>query len=274
MIKNENIQGLVKKFHENKLSHIFLVETNDKKACLQDILELVKIINCPQTYNESCTECNLCHLIDTNTLPSLKIIIPEEQEIKKGQMDTLKRDFATIPYLSNYNTYIINDAEKFNASSANTILKFIEEPESHLIGFLLTNNKENVIETIKSRCEIVKSYYQNEKDSITNEQLQNLVIDYLYQIEVEKKLSIVYNKSVLEEKLEKDEIIQFFKIMLDLYVKVLNGEEISPKLKALKGLHQEDVLKRIQLVNTIIERLNYNVNQNLILDYFVLSLED
>lgn len=274
MIKNAKLESLIKKFNENKLSHVFLMETNDKNALLLDILELCKIINCPNEYNSSCEKCNLCHLIETNSLPSLKIISPDGQAIKKSQMEELKNDFVGIPYLSRYNIYIINDAEKFNASSANTMLKFIEEPEQNILGFLITNNKENVINTIKSRCEIIKVYYDTEETQKVNEKLKELAEDYLYKIEVEKKKSILYNKGILDEKLEKDEVLAVFQIILTIYLNLLNGKPIVEKLAVLKELSYQEVIKRISLVNEVIERLNFNVNINLLLDYFVLSLED
>lgn len=274
MIKNAKLESLVKKFNENKLSHVFLMETNDKNALLLDILEICKIMNCPNEYNSSCEKCNLCHLIETNSLPSLKIISPDGQAIKKSQMEELKNDFVGIPYLSRYNIYIINDAEKFNASSANTMLKFIEEPEQNILGFLITNNKENVINTIKSRCEIIKAYYDTEETQIVDEKLKELAEDYLYKIEVEKKKSILYNKGILDEKLEKDEVLAIFQIILTIYLDLLNEKTIVEKLAVLKEFSYQEVIKRISLVNEVIERLNFNVNINLLLDYFVLSLED
>lgn len=274
MIKNENIKSLVKKFNENKLSHVFLMETNDKNALLLDILELCKILNCPNEYDAKCEKCNLCHLIETNSLPSLKIISPDGQAIKKSQMEELKNDFVGIPYLSRYNIYIIQDAEKFNASSANTMLKFIEEPEQNILGFLITNNKENVINTIKSRCEIIKAYYDAEETRNVDERIKELAKDYLYKLEVEKNKSILYNKVILDEKLEKEEVLALFQIILNIYLDLLNNKPVLEKLEVLKELSYQEVIKRISLVNEVIERLNYNVNVNLLLDYFVLSLED
>jgi DNA polymerase-3 subunit delta' len=148
LIKNSNIAFLEKKFYENKLSHVFLIETDDKVLALEDIKALVKIMNCPSKYDENCSSCNICNLIKEDLLPTFKIIYPDGQAIKKSQMEELKNAFSCIPVISKYNVYVINDAEKFNASSANTMLKFIEEPEDKIIGFLITNNKENVINTI------------------------------------------------------------------------------------------------------------------------------
>ena len=264
----------MKKYNENQLSHVFLIETNDKKEALKDIKEFVKVINCTENnYKENCSQCNLCHLIDTEQLPSLEIVFPDGQAIKKNQMEELKQKFVSIPYLSRYNVYIINDAEKFNSSSANTMLKFIEEPEKNILGFMITNNRENVIHTIKSRCEIVKAIYEIENENIA-ETIQNLAIHYLCKVEIEKQQSIVYNKIVLDEKLEREEMVPFFKVIFQVYYDLFNKNIVPEELKSLEKLSNTELLQRISLVTELLERLNYNININLLLDDFVLRLED
>lgn len=274
MIINNNIKMLQKKYDENKFSHIFLIETNDKTNALKDILTLIKYINCPKEYHLGCADCNLCHLIETNTLPTLSIVYPDGQAIKKSQMEELKLLFSHKPYMSKYNVYIINDAEKFNSSSANTMLKFIEEPENNTIGFLITNNKENIIHTIKSRCEIVKTIYNIQVEGQWSSSIIDLAIQYIYDIEIIKTKSIVVNKKIMDEKLEKNQISEMFQVMLHLYLDLLNGKLEYENIIELKELPILNIIQRIQLINDILDKLNYNVNINLLLDYFVLSLED
>jgi len=274
MIKNHNIENLVKKFNENKLSHIFLIETNDSELALDDIKSFIKILNCTSDFHENCSKCNICHLIDTNALPTFEIIYPDGQAIKKSQMENLKIRFSHEPYISKYNVYVINDAEKFNASSANTMLKFIEEPEEHIIGFLITNNKENVINTIKSRCEFIKAHYDVEKKLELNQDLFALAIEYITKVEVKRQKSIVYNKEIVDLKLEKNDMLLFLKIILNIYLDVLNNKNSYEQLSILESFEVSTLLKRIKLVSDLIDKLNYNVNINLLLDYFVLSLED
>lgn len=271
MIKNDNVAYLVKRYRENRLSHIFLVETDNTDMAMLDLKELIKIINCEDEYKENCSKCNICHLIDTEMLPSFKVIDADGQAIKKQQMLDLKQEFATMPSYSKYNVYIVKDANKFNASSANTCLKFIEEPEDNIIGFLITNNKENVINTIKSRCEVIKAFYDTKQEK--NDRVYELALSYLKKIEIEKLKSIVYNRIVINEKLSKDEVLLFFKYILDIYLNVYKGINVDD-LDKLNSLSKQDILKRINLVNEMILRLNYNVNINLLLDNFVLELEE
>ena len=161
MFENPILNELVKRYREKKLAHAYLIETNNYDKALQDLKEFIKIINCPEEYKKKCEKCNLCNLINKDNLPSIKIIEPDGASIKKVQMEELKEAFSTKPVYSRYNTYIIMNAEKLNSSSANSMLKFIEEPTDGIIGFFITNNKDVMIETIKSRCQSLILKYEN-----------------------------------------------------------------------------------------------------------------
>ena len=156
---NQNLNQILEHFHENRLSHAFLIETNSQEQTLQELKQILKEINCEQEYKIDCNYCNLCHMIESENLPSLVIIRPDGQTIRKEQVMDLKKKFATMPIYSKFNMYLIMNAEKLNLSSANTLLKFLEEPETGILGFFLTNNKENIIDTIKSRCQIITCFY-------------------------------------------------------------------------------------------------------------------
>jgi len=122
-------------------------------------LQLCKI-NCNETYQENCDNCNLCHLLNTEQLPSFIVIRPDGSTIKKEQVLELKQKFSTMPIYSKYNIYAILNSEKLNSSSANTLLKFIEEPERGIIGFFITNNKENI-----NKDKLKKEVYNSKKES-------------------------------------------------------------------------------------------------------------
>ena len=162
MFQNPILNEILTKYRENKLAHAYLIETNNLDLALQDLKELIKNLNCPHNFTSKCTECNLCNLINLNNLPSLKIIEPDGANIKKNQIETLKTDFSSIPLYSKFNIYIIKNAEKLNASSANAMLKFVEEPTQGILGFFLTSNKDVMIETIKSRCQTYTLNYETE----------------------------------------------------------------------------------------------------------------
>ena len=231
MFQNDNLQELVKKHRENKLAHAYLLETNNVEYATNDIKELIKIINCNDEYKENCTNCNLCNLINKDNLPSLKIIEPDGTSIKKTQVENLKLNFGTKPIYSKYNVYIIKNAEKLNLSSANSMLKFIEEPTEGIIGFFITSNKDVMIDTIKSRCQSLVLNYDNDnlKSSlnITDEQYENYLMvikSYLHNL---NSSNIINNKKeVLAIFSERKDIENILKIILEIYyqsfLKLLN----------------------------------------------------
>lgn len=82
---------------------------------------------CPYKYKENCNNCNICSRIDNNIFSELKIINPVNGVIKKESIIELRNDFQTQSIEGKNEVYIINDAECLNQSSANAILKFLEE---------------------------------------------------------------------------------------------------------------------------------------------------
>ena len=55
-----------------------------------------------------------------------------------------------------YKIYTINQANSMTIEAQNALLKTLEEPPEYAIIILITNNKEALLDTIKSRCEIIK----------------------------------------------------------------------------------------------------------------------
>lgn len=283
----KNLKKLVKYYHENKISHAYLLETNNIDKCFLDIKEVVKMIFCNEIFKSDCNNCNICTLVDQQFLPSFIVIEPDGATIKKEQVLELKKSFSTIPIYTKDNIYIIKHAEKLNGASANTMLKFLEEPDPNIIGFFITDNINNVISTVRSRCEILKvNYDAHELDlnSLKNAEYVdklNVVIDYLVKLEVEKQCIILYNKDVILNNFKEREDIKIcFKIMLIIYEELLNkiigihDEFCFDKLKSLENLSYSEVTKRINLIIKFIEDIGYNANIELLLDKFVIELGD
>ena len=281
------LENLVKYYHENKISHAYLIETNNLEKCYLDLLEVIKQIFCQNEYNKECNKCNICNLVNQNYLPSLVVISPDGMNIKKEQIVELKKKFSTVPIYTKENIYVIKNAEKLNGASANTMLKFLEEPEQNILGFFITNNANNVISTIRSRCEVIKVLYDiHELDinNITNDiniDKFDVAIEYLFKIEVEKKLGIMYNRDVVLNKFsEREDIKTVFKIIFIIYEELLkkvmglDNKFDFEKINELSSLDKDSVLRRINLVTKFIDDIDSNVNVELLLDKFVIELGD
>ena len=65
---------------------------------------------------------------------------------------------------------MINSCEKLNSSSSNALLKILEEPGRNNFFFLIYDNSEFLLNTIKSRCiELKINFKDSEKKEIINE---------------------------------------------------------------------------------------------------------
>lgn len=281
MFLNPTLNDLLNKYREKKLAHAYLIETNNIDLAITDLKLLIKNINCPNEFKLECKECNLCNLIAKDSLPSLKIIEPDGTSIKKNQIEDLQRTFATKPIYSRYNTYIIKNAEKLNTSSANSMLKFVEEPTDGIIGFFLTNNKDVMIDTIKSRCQILTINYEDNNEvtlGLSEEDYNNYLnnaSNYIKKINSSKRIK--NKEEVLNIYSERKDIEIFLKMIFNIYYenllkkigksynkKIVDSYEISTSL--------EELTEKLNILTTTLQNISYNVNLELMLDKFVIEM--
>ena len=279
MQDNQVLNYLEKRYHENKLPHAFLLETNNIDKCLNMVKEFLKIINYTDNEEENS---KLSKLIDNEEIPSLKIIKQENNMIKIEEVNDLKESFMTMPVFTKYNMYIFTNAECLNNKSANAMLKFLEEPEENIIGFFITNNKENMIDTIKSRCEILLDYYKEDKVNIPSTWIK-IAINYLKEINMNEDMALLYNKDVLNKIInnERENLLHLFKSLMYIYNEILESFikniELPEDLKELSFLLDKDyntLLKETKYLSNILDILNYNVNINMLLDRYILERRD
>lgn len=81
-------------------------------------------------------------------------------EKKQGQIGVdeslaIVKKLALKSYEGGYKVMLIWMAEKMNISASNKLLKLIEEPPEKTIFILITENEEQIIQTIRSRCQIL-----------------------------------------------------------------------------------------------------------------------
>ena len=253
MFENSIFKDLVKRYHENKLSHAFLLETNDFNKCYSDLLKFVKTINCEKEYKDDCDDksCNLCELIDNNSLPSFIKIEPDGTQIKK--------------------IYVVNECEKMNTSSANSLLKFLEEPEDNILGFFITSNKMNVISTIRSRCQEYSLYYDIDVDNML---YGDLISNYLNNI-YRNNEGILYNKvEAINYFKERSEWLEFFKEMILVFSLYIKGKHNNYNINLFNDLPLEKIIIVVDLIETILKYIQSNGNIELILDKFVLEMRN
>lgn len=245
----------------SKLSHAYLIEVGDYDLDFKFVLHFVKMIVSNCKYEEVVSDDNYSIMIDNNSYPDLMIIEPDGQWIKKGQLLKLQEEFNNKSLLGNKRIYIIKQCEKLNSSSANTILKFLEEPNDDVIAILLTNNRYHVIDTILSRCQIL-----NMKDDFNIESVCDETKEFLKFLLKEKELFIRYNyifNNLLENKEKTRIILSEIQFLLLYYI---NKKDEFVKNFDSKYHNVEKFIKYCSIIEEEVSKLDFNVNYKLWLD--------
>lgn len=245
----------------SKLSHAYLIEVGDYDLDFKFVLHFVKMIVSNCKYEEVVSNDNYSIMIDNNSYPDLMIIEPDGQWIKKGQLLKLQEEFNNKSLLGNKRIYIIKQCEKLNSSSANTILKFLEEPNDDVIAILLTNNRYHVIDTILSRCQIL-----NMKDDFNIESVCDETKEFLKFLLKEKELFIRYNyifNNLLENKEKTRIILSEIQFLLLYYI---NKKDEFVKNFDSKYHNVEKFIKYCSIIEEEVSKLDFNVNYKLWLD--------
>ena len=121
-------------------------------------------------------------------------------ENKQGQigvdesLDIVKK-LALKSYEGGYKIMIIWMAEKMNNAAANKLLKLIEEPPQKTVFILITENEDHIINTIKSRCQLLHFPYLSE-NAIIKELTVKFKISEAEATKIAQKAEGNYKKAV------------------------------------------------------------------------------
>ena len=254
----EYIETIMK---SDKLSHSYLIELGDSSLDFPFILLFVKMILCSESISSvdclDCNRCNVCKLIDENNFPDLEIIEADGMQIKKKQLLSLKEEYQNFSLIGRRRVYIIREADKLNSSSANTILKFLEEPEDGIIAILLTKNRYRVLDTVLSRCQILSLIDSTEIFTIDDNTIQ--FIHYL----LSGDDLFIYYKEILDNILPEKKIAKdFFENVEKIFIQYLSGKK-NKNNSFLEYCNREKLLAYIAIIEEEIPKLMYNINYKL-----------
>jgi DNA polymerase-3 subunit delta' len=278
----------VNDINHNCVTHAYLIDENNYLDAYNMVLSFVKAILCDNKYldNNNCLGCTLCKRIDDGNYPELKIIEPDGMYIKKQQIIDLQQVFSRSSVEGSKRIYIIKDCEKMRPEAANSMLKFLEEPEEGIIAILMTNNINNVLSTIISRCKVVK--LNNISDSVidnSNEELDNLAIKFVSNLENRGIDLIIDVKelwfSVIGAK-DRDKMVLVFDKMIDIYFDMIKIKNGNNNIKCIKWIDEinsisfrnslEDILNKINILVEYKDSIKFNVNSNLLMDSLIISI--
>lgn len=123
-------------------------------------LRFAQAINCQESDvpGLACGACRTCRQIEAMQHADLWVIKPEEDaaSIKVEQVRELQRFLSLAPYESPYRIALLLDFQTATASAQNAFLKTLEEPNPRVILLVTTDEPDNLLPTVVSRCELLR----------------------------------------------------------------------------------------------------------------------
>lgn len=192
---NERVKKLLKRIIETRRvpgAMLFTGEDGIGKKLFA--LEIAKALNCRSPRGaEGCGRCPSCARIGKFNYPQssesddwkgiiwtdhpdVGMVVAPKRVLLVEQMRLIEREANYRPYEGNARVFLVEDADKLNDSSANALLKVLEEPPhtSHIV--LLTSRPAMLLPTIRSRCQMIR-FSPLTAEEIENHLAKNKIAD-------------------------------------------------------------------------------------------------
>lgn len=262
-IKNKFIKYVDEIITKKRVSHSYLIEVNNYDEDMKYINLFIKMILLDKKYDEILSsDDKIIKLVDEGNYPDIYVISSDISIIKKSQIIDLQKEFNNKSFFNNKKIYIIKESEKLNSSSANTILKFLEEPEDDIIAFLLTDDRYHVIDTIVSRCQILSL-----KENNNNYDINDDLLDLLNFIFNSDEFYINYNEYIKDKFSDKNTFKDYLNEIEIILVNYLSDKNTNKEItKFLDKIDNNEIVEKIAIMEEEIPKLEFNVNYKLWLD--------
>lgn len=206
------------------LAHAYLLVGNVNMGTVALATEVALRLFCPHQDDQGHPDrtCPECQRVLSGNHPDVVVARPEGRQIKVDQVRYLKAEFSKTGVEGEKKVFIIEGAESLTGSAANSLLKFIEEPGPGVYIFLLTPNKNAVLQTVQSRCQVIE--LRPLPSEMVKEQLQEAgVPEYLGPLAAGLGLSAKQGASLMED----DWLPTSVKLVFDWFKEVASGDPLS-----------------------------------------------
>ena len=313
LLENEK-PGNFSIFGIKNIPQVILLYSKNKILNMNVSKKLIKKIICKNNNElKKCTEeniCKNCFKIKTNSYFDFKRYdFAKNNIMNKNIVLEIINDFSKTNLENNANKiYLINQIEFFSISALNVMLKTLEELSENIYVIFTTTNINEILPTIKSRCQLINCSKENDiifNNSYNDEQLLILKIfsnttfltDETTKIKLKKYIEIIkqfiindndkkVNNQLLNKKIIslKDEIIYFFrffnlvvfnKLSFILFKKYdFNNFFIESLINLWKISSPKKIAYILEQISFTTSKLKFNVNFNLLINSFLIKVSD
>lgn len=151
--------------NHNKMPHVIMIHGSrgcGKTTFCRIISKYYLCLN-PNEDGTPCEECEMCTSINDILIGgnSTEVECPGVTEIDatimngKDAIQDIINDALQAPIYGDFKVLILDEVHMVSGAAQNSLLKVLEDIPSHLVIMFATTNPEKVLQTIKSRCQLI-----------------------------------------------------------------------------------------------------------------------
>lgn len=255
-VNDKLISRIEKTISSGNISHAYIIEGDslvDKMGFAKDFVK--EILNADD---------ELSSIVEHENFEDLYIVRSEAglgrsvKSIKDDDMEELQSNLKMKPH-GERNFAIVDNADSMTIRAQNRFLKTLEEPPVGTVIFLLCDNQDNLLDTIKSRCISIHLFDGNKRESAF--ELVSAIMDGEKFTKIKKLMS--------EEIKTRDDAFEFLDSLENSYRTILIGEN----KEKLRLYSREELIQAIELVEETRRDIVLNMNYSYAIKNLVLKLE-
>jgi len=149
--QDKQIAILRRSMDKGRIPHAFLFHGMRGIGKRTTALAFAKTLLCERL--DACGLCPACRKVESGNHPDVVVITPQGQFIKIEDIRGLRNQMRFRPLEGAKRVFILVDAERMNITSANSLLKTLEEPSLVNVLILVSSRPYQLPMTILSRCQ-------------------------------------------------------------------------------------------------------------------------
>jgi DNA polymerase III subunit delta' len=162
----ESARGLSKQI-AGEVAHAWLLLGPRGSGKRMAAVAMAAALNCPVEPGVGCGECSSCSRILRRRHPDVHHIQPEGplipvDVIREGVIPQTSRS----AFEGRTKVFIIEEADRMNEPAQNALLKTLEEPTADTVFILISDDDQELLETIRSRCRVVRLEPMSEEELV------------------------------------------------------------------------------------------------------------
>ncbi|MBQ3195016.1 MAG: DNA polymerase III subunit delta' [Clostridia bacterium] len=147
--------ALLAELNRGIISHAYIIEGAAGLGKKAFALDMAQAVLCTGD-RKPCGSCSACRKCADGNHPDLHIFTPDGNSFKVDLVRDIRRGVTLTPGEGDRAVYILQDAHLMTAAAQNALLKVFEEPPLGTVFFLLTEKREALLPTVRSRGRTVR----------------------------------------------------------------------------------------------------------------------